>query len=32
MKKLVELFWNDLISRFDRYGFIHIQQEGGKAK
>ena len=32
MKKIIEMILEDIISRFDRYGVIHIQKQGGKQK
>lgn len=33
MKSVIEIVFDDLISRFDAYGFVHIEkQEGGSEK
>ncbi len=32
MKSIINRVFEELLSRFDRYGFIHIQNQGGTRK
>ena len=32
MKSVIEMVFDDLISIFDAYGFVHEKQEGGDEK